>query len=143
LRYDPKEAEDFIGLDGDGRAPVGSFGARIQLAYLLGLIEKPRMQVLRLLKDIRNLFSHRVAVSFEDERVVSKIKALINLFADDEPVKKHPQRTYSSREEFLEKVNEFGATSSAYSGFYIGAATIEIKQLTDACRRRKGKPKHL
>jgi len=33
-----KEVEAFLGADGDGRAPVGSFGARIQLALLLGII---------------------------------------------------------------------------------------------------------
>jgi hypothetical protein len=56
LRDDPKEVEDFVGLDADGRAPAGSFGARIQLAYLLELIDLPTMRSLRLIKDIRNLF---------------------------------------------------------------------------------------
>ena len=32
LRNDNKEIEEFIGANGDGRAPVGSFGAKIQLA---------------------------------------------------------------------------------------------------------------
>jgi hypothetical protein len=27
----PKEAEEFLGINGDGRAPAGSFGSRIQL----------------------------------------------------------------------------------------------------------------
>jgi hypothetical protein len=30
-----KEAEPFLGLTGDGRAPAATFGARIQLALLL------------------------------------------------------------------------------------------------------------
>ena len=34
LTANQAEAESFLGLDGDGRAPVASFGARIQLALL-------------------------------------------------------------------------------------------------------------
>ena len=32
LKQNRKEVEQFLGLDGDGRSPAGSFGARIQLA---------------------------------------------------------------------------------------------------------------
>ncbi|MEP6827574.1 MAG: hypothetical protein ABJA10_05825 [Aestuariivirga sp.] len=58
------EIEKFLGLDGDGRAPVGSFGARIQLALLLDIITPDDAEILRALKAIRNIFSHSVRKDF-------------------------------------------------------------------------------
>lgn len=77
LAQDTKELESFIGLNGDGRAPIGTFSARIQAAYLLGLIDAFHLKALRALKDIRNLFSHNVKVSISDARVVSRIKDIL------------------------------------------------------------------
>src|SRR5688572_27025470 len=57
---DPPEAENFLGADEDGRAPAGAFGARIQLAYLTGVISKPAVVSLRALKSLRNMMAHRV-----------------------------------------------------------------------------------
>ena len=62
LIEDERESTDFLGADEDGRAPAGSFGARIQLAYLLGIIPKPALQSFRALKALRNIVAHRVAV---------------------------------------------------------------------------------
>lgn len=137
LRDDRKEVEDFVGLDADGRAPVGSFGARIQLAYLLSLIDKSTMQSLRLIKDVRNLFSHHVSVGFGDERVVAKIRKLVQIFGDDPPRRLRKNRQYQSKEEFAARVQNAGFTFDACAGLFAGAATVEIKLLLDACRRRK------
>lgn len=60
----PKEAEEFLGLDSNGRAPAGSFGARIQLALLVGLLDTKDAAVLRAMKGLRNEFAHRVRVNF-------------------------------------------------------------------------------
>jgi len=49
----PKECEEFIGANEDGRAPAGSFGARIQLALLLGIITTDDAAQLRLIKASR------------------------------------------------------------------------------------------
>ena len=76
LLADPNEQESFLGTNGDGRAPAGSFGARIQLAYLLGLISKHDVEVLRSIKAIRNLFAHRMAVSFSSPSVVKELRRL-------------------------------------------------------------------
>ncbi len=46
----PDEIETFLGLNEDGRAPVASFGARIQMALLLGIITKEDAAVLRAIK---------------------------------------------------------------------------------------------
>ena len=55
----PNEQETFLGLDGDGRAPCGTFGSRIQLAQLLGIIDSEDVKVLRTIKKLRNLFAHK------------------------------------------------------------------------------------
>jgi hypothetical protein len=73
-----KEIQEFLGLNGDGRAPAGSFGARIQLALLLGLLTLDDAAALRTLKEIRNLFAHRVKVDFLSPSV---LKATTKLHA--------------------------------------------------------------
>ena len=70
------ECEDFLGLDGDGRAPVASFGARIQLALLVGLITSDDAAVLRAVKKLRNQFAHRVRVHFLSPAVLKATKNL-------------------------------------------------------------------
>ena len=64
-----KEYESFLGLDESGNAPAGSMGARIQLALLLGIIRIEDARILRIIKNIRNKFAHRVNVSFLDPSV--------------------------------------------------------------------------
>src|SRR5687768_433997 len=66
LRLSPydKEAQEFLGLNGDGRAPTGTFGSRIQLGLLIGLLTPEDASILRVIKELRNLFAHRVDVSF-------------------------------------------------------------------------------
>ena len=65
----PKEYEEFLGLNEDGRAPVATFGARIQLALLLGIITDHDAAILRTIKNIRNKFAHRVRVDFTSDEV--------------------------------------------------------------------------
>ena len=56
--------------------PLGDFGVKIQLAYMLGLIAKETFRDLDLLRKIRNDFAHKVKIkSFEDERISSRIKS--------------------------------------------------------------------
>lgn len=69
LQEHPREYELFLGLNEDGRAPCGSFGARIQLALLLGIITDFDASVLRTVKNIRNKFAHRINIDFTDEQV--------------------------------------------------------------------------
>lgn len=64
----PKEYESFLGLDESGNAPAGSMGARIQLALLLGIIRIEDARILRIIKNIRNKFAHRVNVGFLDHQ---------------------------------------------------------------------------
>ncbi len=76
LRDNRKEAEDFLGLNGDGRAPAGSFGARIQLAVLVGLLTPEDAAVFRKVKALRNLFAHRVKIDFTSPAVVTVLLEL-------------------------------------------------------------------
>jgi hypothetical protein len=64
LRESGKESEEFLGLNGDGRAPAGSFGSRIQLGLLVGILTPDDAATLRAIKELRNLFAHRVKVTF-------------------------------------------------------------------------------
>jgi hypothetical protein len=82
LRNDNKEIEEFIGANGDGRAPIGSFGAKIQLAYLLNIITKSDAEILRTIKNLRNIFAHRVKVDFKVAIVIKQLKKLSNEWKD-------------------------------------------------------------
>lgn len=73
-----KEVEEFLGVNGDGRAPAGSFGARIQLGLLVGLLTPDDAAILRAIKELRNLFAHRVRIGFLSPSV---LKTTIKLHA--------------------------------------------------------------
>lgn len=75
-----KEVEAFLGADGDSRAPVGSFGARIQLALLLGIITEQDAEALRAIKQIRNLFAHRTTMNFLLPQVLKQTQALLDVW---------------------------------------------------------------
>lgn len=74
------ETESFLGLDGDGRAPVASFGARIQLGLLLGILTPEDAAILRTLKDVRNAFAHRVKITYLSPTVQRPIHKLYKLW---------------------------------------------------------------
>ena len=80
LREQPREVEEFLGLNGDGRAPAGSFGARIQLGVLVGILTQQDAAVLRTMKEIRNLFAHRVRVDFLSSPVLKATSRLHSLW---------------------------------------------------------------
>lgn len=73
----PREAESFLGVNGDGRAPAASFGARIQLALLIGLLTQEDADVLRGIKNLRNTFAHRVQAQFIEEPALAQSKTLL------------------------------------------------------------------
>lgn len=76
LAGSPGEREEFLGLSGDGRAPAGSFGARIQLSVLTGIITPEDADILRVIKNIRNRFAHRVNVDFNSAEVLPLTRRL-------------------------------------------------------------------
>ncbi len=57
--------------------PLGSFGARIDACYLFGLISEREWRALRLVKDIRNAFAHRLAnLSFKDTSMKDRTRGI-------------------------------------------------------------------
>ncbi len=77
LRNDKEESESILGMNGDGRAAIGSFGARIQLAYLITLIDKRELGVIRIFKKIRNEFAHTVNCTFLSKEIQDLVSKLI------------------------------------------------------------------
>ena len=69
-----KVAEELVG---DGLVPLGSFSARTQAAYVLGLISENEFKELNNLRKIRNLFAHKVKMSFEVQKVKDLCSNLI------------------------------------------------------------------
>ena len=63
---DDKSATDVF----DNRGPIGTFGARIDLAFLLGLISENERRMLDFIRKIRNEFSHSSKyIDFETSQV--------------------------------------------------------------------------
>ena len=70
-------------LDGFN-APLGTFSARIHAAYALGLVTRAQFRDLEHLRRIRNEYSHSwKALSFKDQHIVSRVKALGYSSIDD------------------------------------------------------------
>ena len=74
------EIHSFLGVNGDGRAPCGSFGARIQLALLTAVITDGDAAVLRTIKNIRNQFAHQVNADFNAESILPLVTKLHDQF---------------------------------------------------------------
>lgn len=96
----PKEMEPFVGVDGDGRALVGSFGARIQLAVLVGVLVPEDAAVLRQIKSLRNVFAHRARVDFLHPSVVKITQELLRLWI------KRSMVLFNQNEEFIASTME-------------------------------------
>ena len=82
LKKDNAEIVKFIGANGEGNAPIGSLGAKIQMAYLLNIITKEDVKILKSLKDIRNIFAHRVNVEFKSEKVIKCFQKLADAWKE-------------------------------------------------------------
>ena len=80
LHQNKNELEDFLGLDRDGRAPLGSFGAKIQMAFLLKLVTDEEMVAYRAMKAIRNRYAHEVNRTALSKEVNLDIQKLIPFF---------------------------------------------------------------
>jgi len=81
-RFSAPESEirSFRGASGDGRAPCGSFGARIQLARLTNVITPSDSIVLRTIKNIRNQFAHEGRADFNSASVLPHMIKLLDQF---------------------------------------------------------------
>jgi DNA-binding MltR family transcriptional regulator len=78
---DAKVTKRLLGNSG----PLGSFSARIDMAYSLGLLAKNIMQDLSLLRKIRNEFAHLSSpMTFEDDAIVSRCLELKSIMVPRE-----------------------------------------------------------
>ncbi len=60
-------------------SPLGSFSAKIEMSYRLGLLEESVVKQLLLLKDIRNDFAHRIAeAKLEQDNNRSRMQEILN-----------------------------------------------------------------
>ena len=82
LRHEGGEIESFLGLNGDGRAPAASFGARIQLGLLLGILTTQDAAILRSIKGLRNEFAHSVNVGFLSPPILKRTTMLLSLWME-------------------------------------------------------------
>lgn len=76
----PREYEEFLGVNEDGRAPCGSFGARIQLSLLLGIITEADAVIIRTIKNLRNKLAHRVKADYTSKEVLPLVYKLHDQF---------------------------------------------------------------
>ncbi|MGC8624756.1 MAG: hypothetical protein ACP5VQ_05770, partial [Phycisphaerae bacterium] len=76
------EINNFLGTagKGDSRAPCGSFGSRIQLARLVGVITAEDAELLREVKDLRNHVAHAVEIELESKAIAEGLLAIYTLF---------------------------------------------------------------
>jgi mannitol operon repressor len=77
-------------------APLGSFHARIEACYALGLITEDEYNDLILIRRIRNEFAHHVETSFETPSVVSRCDQLRMKAEDYEDVKFGPSGKFQT-----------------------------------------------
>ena len=81
-----KVTADFFRPDG----PLGSFSARIDLAYLLGLIGKAARNDLHMIRKIRNEFGHSASsITFDDQPISSRLKQARHINVDGDARKRH------------------------------------------------------
>lgn len=140
LRNDQKEVNEFLGFNGDGRAPAGSFGSRIQLAYLLSLIDAPELKALRATKSIRNMFAHRVVCSFDDPDVVTATKAVLDALEQAGAKYAESGRERTSDKEWQDQKTKLLDSNVARVGTFTGGTTVlitHLKKKIEANARRK------
>ncbi len=70
---DDKESKEILGIE----KPLGSFGARIRLAYCVGLLPHEDFEDLKTIKNIRNAFAHKLqGLVFADEEIIKECNKL-------------------------------------------------------------------
>jgi len=117
----PKIAERFLGL-ADNEGPAFSFGARIQLAALVGLISENDAGYLSALKNVRNKFAHRVAIDFTTGVVVKELNKLRPFWEETIPVnewKAQPNGIVAIHNYIDEGIDKIGKTNQAGQQMFI------------------------
>jgi DNA-binding MltR family transcriptional regulator len=130
-------------LDGFN-APLGTFSARIKMAYSLGLITKRQHADLDRLRRIRNEFAHNwEPMSFNDQKVASHITALHFSNLDDEfpasPIEKVRTSLGSLLVELrstTNQINKHGYRAKLIGQHLIAGVVGELDDQIATCRKR-------
>lgn len=70
MTAEPEEVEELLFQKGSG--PLGTFSARIDTAYCLGLLSRDERRDLHLIRKIRNNFAHELTgMSFEGTQIIA------------------------------------------------------------------------
>jgi DNA-binding MltR family transcriptional regulator len=78
----------------DGSAPLGTFSARIKIAYYLGLISVSCRRDLDLVRTIRNDFAHNAEIiSFEDQKIAQRCRTFVYSYHEK---KERPRAHFTS-----------------------------------------------
>lgn len=110
---DAREVDQLL----DPEGPLGSFGARIRVAYCLGLVTRNAFDILRTIKGIRNAFAHHLhGLSFADPEIGESCGRLRKFS------KMPPDFVMTNRDAFL------SATLSAQTELWSETMSIEAAQ---------------
>lgn len=64
-------------------SPIGSFSAKIQMAYALGLIDEEEEGSIQAIRKVRNEFAHNITIDFSKAKVRDKLAPLLWVTGDD------------------------------------------------------------
>jgi DNA-binding MltR family transcriptional regulator len=93
---DGKSAHELLSPD-VAYAPLSSFGAKISLAFCLGLISSEERHDMRILKNIRNLFAHELSLLVLQHPPIAKQIAKLKLVEDTEdPPSSEEEKFYTT-----------------------------------------------
>jgi hypothetical protein len=120
----PKEAEEFLGLRADGRAPAGSLGSRIQLALLLGLITPEDASILRTVKNLRSLFAHRIQIDFLSPVVLKETNALLAAWERRVESLQATQSRITTPDQFSDLKKRLPTDAEAGAGLLLAVLTV-------------------
>lgn len=118
------ESHSFLGADGDGRAPSASFGARIQLALLVGIITKADASVLRALKKLRNSVSHRVRFDLRTEPYLGQLRNLARVWRSQAEALSKSNHLFGTTDQIAEVERQLESVQEAGEGLVLAVFTV-------------------
>jgi len=117
------EIESYLGVNGDGRAPCASLGAKLQLGYLLGILTEYDLKILRGFKNIRNKFAHSVNVDFTSNEIVKIVTNIHALWVERAKEIEDKTKEPFNIKGLKEVVEHFEKEAEACHGFLLGVFT--------------------
>jgi hypothetical protein len=123
LRFDKDMNEKLFKVGG----PLGNTGPKIDLGYQLYMFEKPLRNTLYGLSEIRNMFAHRLDMTFSDKGEKLKV-ALAKLVLHE------GRKVYPTPFENRDSVHELEPTNTPRDKFFVNLKISLIELLRDHFR---------